>query len=38
LAAINQETSGEPFELTVIFYKQVEENKWIRIITPSYAN
>ena len=27
LAAINQETEGEPFELTVIFYKQVEGDK-----------
>lgn len=27
LAAINQATEGEPFELTVIFYKQVEENE-----------
>jgi DNA-binding Lrp family transcriptional regulator len=27
LVTINQETNGEPFELTVIFYKQVEENK-----------
>ena len=26
LAAVNQETEGEPFELTVIFYKQVEGN------------